>query len=609
MTRMHHSIRLHVKQTLISGALLLSLLSTAQAIPVGMNSQSAEYSDLLNSKELSQYSRDLFGSVISAVRKGDYQKAKLLIRRVLSAYPEHPIAWEFDGTLKFLDGEYKDAEQSLIKSLKYMPERATPRAKLGLVRLAQDDFAGAKQLFSEALTQDPDNWIAHRYLARIADSEGNTLQAAEHYKHLLESGSGEITSIHAEYARNLAQLKRYDEIVSLLASYPKTSTNPELTLLLAEAYMNLGNLEAGRKQLAFAKKIAPKDPRTSLLSAIDLRLSGQAQQSAKTLQQLIANDSSNASFHYHYGLALLQLGKLIQAQQAFQNAANNSPATSALRIALANQFNALKQPEKVIQTLEPFIEKQLREDALYMLVQAYVDSGKWQQGLQHAERMIEKRPQFVPARLLRIELLRGLNRRKEAEQYARQTLNLFPASTDALKSYVRLLFRNHDKQSALAKLKQVVDKHPDNSAFNFMLANQYQAANDPAKAEAVYRKLLTTMPENPGLLNNLAIVLSQQTGKLQQALETANKAHKKAPNNAAIADSFGWILHLAKRHQQAEQTLQQALKLAPDLIDAQCHLGLVRQQRGKRESALLKSCLNPGFDSNIQALAKQALGK
>jgi predicted Zn-dependent protease len=604
---MNKLIDMQVKQIIFFCMILFSILPCAFAIPIGMDSQFDEFDDLLNSKELSVYSRDFFGSVVTAVHAGDREKAKLLVKRILSAYPEHPIAWDFDGTLKLMDGDLKGAERSLIKSLKYMPERAITRAKMGVVRLAQKNTDEARQLFKETLVQDPDNWIANRYLAQLADAKGNTQQAIEHYRRIVKPGAGEFSSIHAAYARDLARLKRYDEMVKLLEPLTTSKTDSELTLLLAEAYMSQGNVKAARQQLAMARKISPDEPRIQLLSAIDQRISGQAHQSAQKLEQLIAKDSKNSLLYYHYGLALLQQDQSDQALSAFENAVVNSPASSSLRIMLAREFEALKQPEKVINTLEPLVKTQAKKDVTYVLVQAYADFGKWRKALMHAESLVERFPEFVPARLLKTEILRGLNRLQDAENYALNTTSQFPDSTEALKGYVRLLFQTSKQEEAFSKLNQIAEKNPDNRVIAFMLANQYQFANDPVRAEIIYRQLLQATPENAGLLNNLAVVLSQQTDKLKEALQLSQQAHQHAPDNASITDSFGWILYLSKQHAQAQEKLKLALEQSPDLIEAQCHLGLVLHKQGNRDDSLLEKCLQPTMNKDLHVLAKQAL--
>ncbi len=600
-------MQLNVRQMLIFSVIWFLTLSIAYAVPVGMEQESVEFDDLLNSKELSRYSRDLFGSVISAVRAGDNKKAKLLIRRVLSAYPEHPVAWEFDGTLKLIDNDIKGAERSLIKSLSYMPERASARAKMALVRLAQHNIDGAKKLFQEALSQNPDNWIAHRYLAKLTSAEGNTQQAVKHYSSIVRIGAGEFTPLHAAYARELVRLKRYEEMIKLLAPLTSSKTDPELTLLLAEAYMSQGKNAAARQQLELAKQISPEDARIALFSAIDLRLSGEAQQSVKKLEQLIANNSKNALFHYHHGLALLEKDNVDQASGAFENAVVNSPQSSSLRIMLAREFETLKQPGKVIKTLEPLVKTQTRKDIVYILVQAYANSGKWEKALMHTNNMIEKHPEFVPARLLKIEIFRGLNQLEAAEEYALKTINLFPGSSNAVKSYVQLLFQNNTQDEALLKLKQIAGKQPKSRVLAFILANHYEAANHPAQAEKIYRKLLKETPGDAGILNNLAVALSQQTGKLDEALKLSKQAHQQMPNNAAITDSYGWILHLANQQLRAYEILKLALKQNPEMLEAQCHLGLVLHKQGNKNVELLEKCLQPVLNSGLQALAQQAL--
>ena len=114
-------------------------------------------------------------------------------------------------------------------------------------------------------------------------------------------------------------------------------------------------------------------------------------------------------------------------------------------------------------------------------------------------------------------------------------------------------------------------------------------------------------PENAELLNNLAVVLSQQTGMLDEALRWSQQAHHIAPDNAAITDSFGWILHLAKQYAQAQEKLKLALEQSPGLIEAQCHLGLVLHEQGNRDIRLLEKCLQPTMTKALHELAKQAL--
>jgi predicted Zn-dependent protease len=589
-------------------AILLSI-PVAQAVPVGMDDQLVEFDDLLNSNELSRYSRDLFGSVISAVRSGDHPKAKLLIRRMLAKYPEHPLAWEFDGTLKLLDGDIKAAERSLVKSLTYMPERASARAKMGLVRLTQNNTDSARKLFQETLSQDPHNWIAHRYLAKLADAEGNTRLAVEHYQRIVKPEAGEFTQLHAAYARDLAKLKRYDNMVALLEPLTSSKTDPELTLLLSEAYLSQGNIEAARQQLEKAKNISPDNLRIQLLSAIDQRLTGQAEQSVKQLQLLIGKDNDNALFHYHHALALLKLDKSEQALTAFDNAVAKSPHTSSLRVMLAREFEQLGQPEKVISTLEPLVKTQARKDVAYILIQAYVNAGKWSKALIQTEGLIEKHADFVPARLLKIQVLRGLQKHVNAETYAQQTVSQFPSSVEALKVYTQLLSQNKNPQQTLRQLKLVAEEHPENRMLALMLANQYQANKQPQQAEKIYRTLLTETPGNAGLLNNLAIALSEQTGKLDEALVLAQQAHENAPDTAAITDSLGWVLHLTNHHSQALEMLNLALKQQPELFEAQCHLGLSLYQQGSENVELLKQCLQPALNERLQVLAMQALGQ
>ncbi|MCH9698778.1 MAG: tetratricopeptide repeat protein [Gammaproteobacteria bacterium] len=597
---------LRLKRYVVFGGLLLNIsVADVVAVPVGLDKPIDEYNDVLGSEELTKYSRDLFGSVISAVRKGDRQKAALLIRRVLSAYPEHPVAWEFDGTLKLVEKDYKNAERSLIKSLTFMPERASPRAKLGLIRLAQNNIQEAKKLFVEALTQEPDNWIAHRYLARIARAEGDMSLALKHYSSLTDSGRKFSESVYLNYAMALAELNRFDDIINLLE--PLTTKSSQISLLLAESYMSLGQLTEARQQLSRVQRNNPDDPRLKLLTAIDKRISGQYQESVNQLDTLIAENSSNPLYHYHFGLASLKLGQTDKALQSFQTALRNSQQGSFLRALLAAEFEQLEQTNSVIEALEPIAASKARKDVSYRLVHAYAKTGDWQKGLEHVDLMIQNYPQFVPAHMLKVEVFRGLGDLKKAERYALQTVTRFPASSDALKTYLRLLTSEYGQQKALKSIQQLSDNQPNNTRLAFMLANQYQSAEQYEQAERIYRQLLKKNPDNPGFLNNLAVVLSYQPEKINDALKYSRKASKLAPESELLMDTYGWILHLSGQSDQALTQLKKALDKQPDLKEAQCHLGLVQASIGRKQSDLLNACLNSELDQGLKKKAELAL--
>ena len=83
-------------------------------------------------------------------------------------------------------------------------------------------------------------------------------------------------------------------------------------------------------------------------------------------------------------------------------------------------------------------------------------------------------------------------------------------------------------------------------------------------------RYLTEQPDNVLALNNLAFLYSQQNDP--RALELAKKAYEKAPESAAILDTYGYILIKQGQPKEGLPILEKAASLAPKANDIQFHL-------------------------------------
>jgi tetratricopeptide (TPR) repeat protein len=134
-------------------------------------------------------------------------------------------------------------------------------------------------------------------------------------------------------------------------------------------------------------------------------------------------------------------------------------------------------------------------------------------------------------------------------------------------------------------------------------------------AIADYKSLLTKMPNNIGVLNNLAYLLAHNNEKLPEALEYAKRALDAQPNNAVFLDTYAYVLHKTGRNSQAAEFLTAALQQYEQdkiLVPAEVyeHLGAVKEQLGAKEEALAayKQALEIGADKLSQK-AKQRISK
>ena len=119
-----------------------------------------------------------------------------------------------------------------------------------------------------------------------------------------------------------------------------------------------------------------------------------------------------------------------------------------------------------------------------------------------------------------------------------------------------------------------VDLVPDSVPANLSRGNQLMTEGNIMAAANHYQKVLQQDPLHTTALNNLAWALRDTD--TPRALEFAARAAEIEPENPAILDTYGWILHLDGQHRAAMDQLQRALAMAPDNEEFKKHLDKVR---------------------------------
>jgi predicted Zn-dependent protease len=157
---------------------------------------------------------------------------------------------------------------------------------------------------------------------------------------------------------------------------------------------------------------------------------------------------------------------------------------------------------------------------------------------------------------------------KAAEMY-QKAYNIEP-NDRILFIVVDLLVTQKKQANAIKLLNGALEKNNKNIAAHFKLATIYQQQNNLQQAEAHYKAMLTQQADNVLALNNLAFLYSQQNDP--RALEYGKKAYEKAPESAAVLDTYGSIL---VKHNQAKEglvLLEKAAGLALKEPNIQFHL-------------------------------------
>jgi Flp pilus assembly protein TadD len=100
-----------------------------------------------------------------------------------------------------------------------------------------------------------------------------------------------------------------------------------------------------------------------------------------------------------------------------------------------------------------------------------------------------------------------------------------------------------------------------------------------------YREVLKRSPDDLKAANNLAWLIAQNGGNIDEALALAQKCKEKAPNNPQVADALGWIYLKKNNVTLAMSQFQDALRVDPKNQEILYHLGISQFRTGKTAEA------------------------
>jgi tetratricopeptide (TPR) repeat protein len=170
-------------------------------------------------------------------------------------------------------------------------------------------------------------------------------------------------------------------------------------------------------------------------------------------------------------------------------------------------------------------------------------------------------------------------------QFAR--LQQDPDEAIALRAYIaeaNLLRERGELELALQRLARGLIQFPGSEQLLYLRGLVHERAGDIPAAEADFRAILEMDPENTTALNALGYTLADRTDRYDEAYELIVRAYEQRPDDAAIVDSYGWVLYRLGRLEEALEQLQRAYQLLPD-SEIASNLAVVLWELGRREES------------------------
>src|SRR5262245_20843515 len=541
---------------------------------------------------------ELLSRAEAAVAAGQWDKAEMDYRKVLSRAPEDLAALRQLGTIYVDQGQITQAYSLLKKGAELQPDDPEIQLKLGLIYLAGRDYTQARDAASQVLEKQPDNDQALLLLADASRTPDDIADARKRVQSLREKGQD-----RAIYHLALASLDLRQNEQPRAESELKTAVN--LDPKSSEAHAALGSIYWSRNDIK------------------------EADQAFKTAVEL-APPRSPARLRY--ADFLLKTGANAEAKKILEETNQKDPDYLPPRVLLMKMACAERQDEDCATRVKNVLSQDsINYDALFqdgLLNLAKGDAVAAIRDFEYLSNAYRQNP------LVRYQLALAYlyysnskdlseTKRRDAVDAAESRLNeavgLQPRFEKAAMLLAELKIRKGSPAAAVELLEPVTKEQPqilscpplstmcDAAQAQYLLATAYLAQQKSDQALAVYRHMTELFPNDPQPSFLVGSVLLGQ-GKQADARKAFEKSNEVSPDYLPAVEMLVDLDIADKQYAPAIDRVQKVIDKDPKLAQPwalRAKIYLAQQDFAHAEPDLLKAIdLNPKLEPAYRLLAE-----
>jgi tetratricopeptide (TPR) repeat protein len=450
-----------------------------------------------------------------------YEDAIPLLEAGLKIAPRRPDLLAALGQSYFMSGK-ADKAIEVFTQLLAVDHSARSYAYLGLSYRNLGRFDEAKQAFQAGLKLDPHNVSCLFNLGYIAQRQGEAAVAESMFQQALKANPD-----YADALLELANLriteKKYAEAKELLLRYVKVSHSPATGYYkLAMVERNLHETEAADRDLS--------------------------------VFQTLSKNASTGPYPYEHLFDYLD-------------------SRSKLAPAAREQMDITELSEQIK-------KHPGQPEDLYLLAEAYLKAGR----LEEAKATIAELDKVSQGDFRTLTgtavLLARYHLYDDAIQHFNAALQANPNSDEVKFDLANAYFRKRLYQQALDTAGTISAEGQKDNAYLALLGDIYAHLGDTARAEEIFRSVISRNPDSDQAYLSLAL-LQFRTSDIKGAKETLLQGQARIPASGKILWGLGIASVLEGNTAQAAQEFERAVEMLPEWPGSYSMLGVFYFQTGQ----------------------------
>ena len=482
-----------------------------------------------------------------------------ILNQIKSHAKELPQAYLTVGDFYLRMGEGDTAVREYREGMtKDAPRKATYEKRIIEVLMRQGKRTEAAELNAQILKDDANDNDARGLAATFMLDKGEVskalaeLQAVAAHSPNNPVAQYNLGRAHAARGEGEQARQSFQKAIDLKPDYVRAR------LALAQLQLTQRDFDAALKSAQeVLAKYDPNSGNARLIASAALMGQKKFNDSRQLLDAMLKANPSSPDVHYQLGWVNLAESKYKEAADAFRRSYELNPANSRGLMGMVETEMAQNHTDQALQLLQTESAKAPNNtDLLMALGNTAVRAGKYDMAISYFEKLqaaTQKGSKVQGDIYLRI-----------GETYRRKG--------DLTNSII-----------ALQKSREIL---PDNGIVLSSLALVLEAAGRWAEARQVYELVVKLDPSNGVALNNLAFLLCEHGGDLDDALTKAQRAKQLLPNLSEVSDTLGWIYLKKNLTDNAIDIFKDLVSKVPAQATFRYHLGMAYSQKGDKTRAL-----------------------
>ncbi len=447
-------------------------------------------------------------------------------------------------------GRTAEADGMIEEATRAKPDDVEPLLLLSSYRGRVGDVSGALSAAERALEVAPDNTLAKLRRAEVLIDLGfrekddkRVAEGAAIANAVLAREDGKPEALFVLAKVDLARQRYDDAIASLRRAVDARPDWSQAHYLLGTALFFSGDSTGARGALVRALELDPNAvDGYKMLARVHAKLGDHAL-AVEMGENALARDPADVATRIQVAQSLVQdrrfdeaLGRLLAIPEETRGADGN--------FAIGRVYSFREEWDNARKYLDlALAQKPGNSEVLGALVQVDARQQRLGDSFTRIRAARDANPGDARLQVLYGEIAAAARRPDEAEAAFRKAIEIEPNGLTAYANLAGLFVVSGRTAEAIATYERALEQSPKSGPLHLQLASLLEATERFEEAMGHYEAAIESDPELAIAKNNLAYLLAERGQNLDRALDLAQEAKAKLPDNPNAADTLGWVLY------------------------------------------------------------------